>query len=284
MPDAGGVRGGSLSAAGGGAGAGAGAESPRGAPRGDVCASSVGLVDAPETDEETSETSPRTPGSMKKRRAGKNFIRKYRTSSRDSSSTDYVGGGAPSKIDPRVSESLERLLEAEDDEEDEAEDASFDASSDASNVFQSPSGERRTRRAATRRLDAAASRFAALHPARPPRPRLRRRWRTWSSRTATRSCAWASTGGSRCSVAQKVASRRSERQKRSETRLFSARDVRRLRRPEPPRPRPRPRPGVGLLRFRGSSPRVFRNHRRGDARALRPARRPVRRGDYVVRE
>ena len=167
MPDAGGVRGGSLSAAGGGAGAGAGAESPRGAPRGDVSASSVGLVDAPETDEETSETSPRTPGSMKKRRAGKNFIRKYRTSSRDSSSTDYVGGGVPSKIDPRVSESLERLLEAEDDEEDEAEDASSDSSSDASNVFQSPSGERRTRRAATRRLDAAASRFAALHPGAP---------------------------------------------------------------------------------------------------------------------
>ena len=173
MPDAGGVRGGSLSAAGGGAGAGAGAESPRAMPRGDVSANSVGLVDAPETDEETCETtSPRSKGWTKKqqrRAVGKNFIRKYRTSSRDFRSTNDVKGEGPSKIDPRVSESLERLLEAEEDEEDDAEDASSEASLNARDVFESRAGEpeRRTRRAATRRLDAAASRFAALHPGAP---------------------------------------------------------------------------------------------------------------------
>ena len=184
ISDAGGVRGGSLSAAGGAAGAAAGADSPRGAPRGDVSASSVGLVDAPETESETKSTSPREPGSPKKGRRviGKNFIRKYRTrgggaldgsrvetTRRDDTRSDPSSGTTSvdhAQIDRRVDESLERLLETEDDA------AFFDGSSeeafsalDRSSL--SSTLERRTRRDATRRLDAAAARFAALHPGAP---------------------------------------------------------------------------------------------------------------------
>ena len=183
MPDAGGVRGGSLSAVRRHVAA-AGADSPRGAPRGDVSASSVGLVDAPETESETKSTSPRAPGSPKKGRRviGKNFIRKYRTrgggaldgsrvetTRRDDTRSDPSSGTTSvdhAQIDRRVDESLERLLETEDDA------AFFDGSSeetfsalDRSSL--SSTLERRTRRDATRRLDAAAARFAALHPGAP---------------------------------------------------------------------------------------------------------------------
>ena len=160
MPDAGGVRGGSLSAAGGVAGAGSGAESPRGAPRGDVSASSVGLVNAPETDAETQKSrSPGAPGAPEKDRrvrvAGKNFIRTYRRSGRASVRD---GTNAEPRLDPRVDESLERLTTNE--EEAFFFDAAFSALGESE-------GERQTRRGATRRLAAASVRFAALHPSAP---------------------------------------------------------------------------------------------------------------------
>ena len=173
---------GSLSAAARAAGAAAGADSPRGAPRGDVSASSVGLVDAPETESETKSTSPRARGVAEKRtprhrqaaastgRATRRAPFARRRTRRDDtrsdpewndqrrSRADRQARGRESRASPGDG-GRRRVLRRIPSEE------TFSALDRASSLSSTPRS--RTRRDATRRLDAAAARFAALHPGAP---------------------------------------------------------------------------------------------------------------------
>ena len=98
--------------------------------RGSSIASAVGLVDAPET-----ETSTRgDKRTTSRRKGGKNFIRKYKSS--------LKGLDGATDLDSTISESLERLLGDD-----------FETYSE-SNSYEST----------LHRLDTSAARFAALHP------------------------------------------------------------------------------------------------------------------------